>query len=300
MAGADLAFGFVNAFKPPGPSSTSFGAWVRRVLGCDAAGHWGTLDPGACGVLVLAVGVATRLLPLLTDSRKQYVFELVVGARTSTGDATGDVVERARPPASWDDLLRAAAAELVGDVEMRVPAYAAVKVGGRPLYAAARKGAVVDRPIRRSTIYALEVLAANERSARLLVECAAGTYIRSLCEAIGEKIGAPAHMGALLRTAAGSFSLSTALTPAEIAARGAACLIDPLEVLPQPKVEIDRAQRARFLHGNDVLAAASSVKNGSEVLVIDRGHLLGTAIVSLCEGCVRLAPSRVLVSPTSG
>ena len=110
-------FGFINAFKPPGPSSAAFGSWVKRRLAADALGHWGTLDPAACGVLVLAVGKATKLLPLLSDNRKRYVFELVVGTRTDTADATGTVIGRAFVPAGWHEPLSGALSSMIGPLE---------------------------------------------------------------------------------------------------------------------------------------------------------------------------------------
>ena len=261
-----LPFGFVNAFKPPGISSTSFGAWVRRRLGADAIGHWGTLDPAACGVLILALGRATRLLPLLTSDDKAYVFELRLGSATDTGDASGRVVATSAVPADWAASLPGAAASLVGDLAQTPPMYSAVKIGGRPLYKDARAGRTVDRPERTIRIFDLRVLGTNGISARMAVECSAGTYVRTLCEQIGERLGAHAHMSFLLRTRAGPFSLAESRTPAQISAEGAAAVIDPLDILPMPCIDLDDARATRFINGNPVWSTADVAQDHHERL----------------------------------
>jgi len=291
-------FGFLNAFKPPGPTSTAFGSWVRHLLGGVPIGHWGTLDPDASGVLVLAVGRATRLLPLIPESRKQYVFELVLGAATETGDARGRVTERADVPAGWQAKLPAVAAALVGPIDQVPPMYSAVKIEGTPLYVSARKGRTVARRSRRTYVHELRVLESAERTARLLVECEAGAYVRSLCEELGRGLGLPAHMGPLLRTAAGPFALADSYTPEEIAADPSACLVDPLGVLPHERVEVDAAGAARFAHGNPVKSGAVAGSNG-DVIVMAEGRILGVGRVTQ-EGAVALiAPLRVLADKTT-
>lgn len=287
-------FGFINAFKPPGPSSASFGGWVKRVSRATAVGHWGTLDPTACGVLVLALGKATRLLPLLPDARKQYVFELVPGERTDTGDATGTVVAKATVPPSWASGLCAAAASLVGTLTQVPPMHSAVKVDGRPLYVAARKGQEVARGPRAVTIHVLRVIESGASSARLFVECEAGTYVRVLCEELGRRLDLPARMGALLRIAAGSFSLGDSARPDEIAAGVDGCLIDPLSVLANPRVELDDFGAQRFVHGNEVrLQSAHSSPLVDEVLVTRAGVLIGSGRVTRHDDAHVLAPTRV-------
>ncbi len=285
-------FGFVNAFKPPGPTSTALGAWVRKLLGASALGHWGTLDPAACGVLVLAVGNATRLLPYLPADDKTYVFELRVGATTDTGDAGGRTLASAPVSDRWADGLERIAASMIGPLAQVPPLYSAVKVGGRPLYELARKGLDAPREPRTVRIDRLEVLGIRGSVARMRVRCSAGTYVRTLCEQIGERLELPAHMGFLLRTHAGPFALSGARTPAEIAADPAACLTDPLDVLALPRIAIESTAIARFMHGNPVEMphALPQIANGSTVLVLDAGALLGVARV---DGAT-IAPLRVL------
>jgi tRNA pseudouridine55 synthase len=282
------AFGFLNALKPPGISSTAFGGWLRRLLGGAPVGHWGTLDPAACGVLVLAVGKATRLLPLITPAHKQYVFELRLGAATDTADASGRVIARGAVPDGWRERLPAAAAGLVGPLDQVPPMFSAVKVAGRPLYVSARRGQQIPRAARTTRVFALRPLETGERDARLLVECEAGLYVRTLCEEIGERLGVPAHMGWLVRTAAGPFTLARSKLPLEIQADPAGCLIDPLSMLGQPRVALDGTQAQRFLHGNGV-AAPMLAGEGGEVLVMHGEKLIGVG--SLTAGA--LSPLRV-------
>ncbi len=292
MGAPSAPFGFINAFKPPGPSSTSFGLWVRKRLGVSALGHWGTLDPAAFGVLVLAVGRATRLIPYLPSDDKSYVFEMRVGASTDTGDATGRVVRTSRVPDDWAASLHAVAASLVGPLEQTPPMYSAVKIDGRPLYVSARAGREVERRARRVEIRALRVIGAGAASARLAVDCSAGTYVRTLCEQIGERIGVCAHLGLLLRTRAGPFDLDGASTPREIDADPAACVIDPAAVLRLEKTDVDDDGAAKFSHGNDVeIAPAGQRRDPRTVLVIHRGALIGVGRLGQT-----LAPVRVLAA----
>jgi tRNA pseudouridine55 synthase len=284
------AFGFLNALKPPGTTSTAFGGWLRRLLGGAPVGHWGTLDPAACGVLVLAVGAATRLLPLIAPAHKQYVFEMRFGTATDTGDASGRVIEHGEPPAGWRERLPAEAAALVGPLEQVPPMFSAVKVAGRPLYLSARRGQQIARAARTTHVLTLRVLEAAERSARLLVDCEAGLYVRTLCEQIGARLGVPAHMGWLVRTAAGPFSIAHSKLPQDIHADPAGCLIDPLAVLAQPRVALDGTQALRFQHGNGIATTAvAGSGETAEVLVLHGEKLIGVG--SLAAGA--LSPLRV-------
>ena len=282
-------FGFLNAFKPPGPSSTSFGAWVRRLLGAASLGHWGTLDPAASGVLVLAVGRASRLLPYIPSDDKSYVFELRVGTATDTGDATGHAVRTAAVPGDWISRLADVAAALIGPLQQTPPMHSAVKVHGRPLYRAARAGKVVQRQPRPVEIRALRVLGAEGTSARLSLSCSAGTYVRTLCEQIGERLGVPAHMGMLLRTCAGPFAIAHARTPDEIAHDPRGCITDPAAVLSMDAIDLDDAGAKAFAHGNAVEVASAPSHRGRHVLVRHRGALLGVGAGGDC-----LVPVRVL------
>jgi tRNA pseudouridine55 synthase len=284
--------GFINAFKPPGMTSTAFGSFVRRLVAGAPVGHWGTLDPRACGVLVLAVGNATRLLPLIAPSNKQYVFDIHFGIATDTADASGNVIARGELPADWKERLPSIASDLVGALEQVPPMFSAVKVGGRPLYVSARKGGEVARLARTIRVSALRVISTQENAARLSVECEAGLYVRTLCEEIGKRLEVPAHMGALVRTTAGPFAIAQSHLPDEIAADPSHCLIDPLAVLTQPRIELDDASAKRFTHGNAV-ALNGAPYHANEHLVLQAGQLIGTGRLANEHGKNTLNPTRV-------
>lgn len=245
--------GFVNLFKPAGPTSTQFGARLRAIYreprGKLAIGHLGTLDPQAAGVLPVALGKATRLLPLIEDRRKAYVCTLVLGRATETGDATGaTLVERAVPD-DVDERLAAALRSFVGAVEQIPPMYSAVKSGGKRLYELARAGKRVERAPRTVTIYALAVLGRDGDVVRLRIACSEGTYVRTLCEDLAAACGTVGHMGALLREASGPFVLCESRTLEEVARDPDAALVPPERVIPLPTVVLDGRLATDFRAG---------------------------------------------------
>ena len=297
MPRTSIPFGFINANKPAGITSTAFGSRVRRALGRMPLGHWGTLDPDATGVLVLAVGHATKLLPLLGDGRKKYEFDLVLGSATDTGDASGATIASSDTPDSWRLKLPDVVQSVSGKLSQIPPMYSAVKVAGQPLYKSARRGEEVTRQPRTVEIYTLRVLEYGHSRARLALECSAGTYVRTLCEEIGNRLGVPAHMDALVRTAAGPFNLATACALEPLLADPSAHLIDPLDVLHQARVALKPEHLARFAHGNSVLVAGEP--SIGEVLVTCDGHTVGTGIVTATTEGALLQPARVFVEAGS-
>ncbi|MBV8246134.1 MAG: tRNA pseudouridine(55) synthase TruB [Candidatus Eremiobacteraeota bacterium] len=288
--------GFVNVFKPAGPTSANVVARVRRVYGVYArerriaVGHLGTLDPQAAGVLPVAVGKATRLIPLLTDQRKQYACTLVLGRSTATADAHGETLATAAVPEGWQRMLERALDGFVGRIEQTPPMYSALKVEGRRLYDLARAGKTVERKARSVTVYGITVLGYEERTARLRIACAEGTYIRTLCEDIGKALGIPAHMGALLREASGSFVLYESRTPEEIAADPTAALISPENIIPFPTVVLDLRGSADFRAGRVVPVPSGAAAR--HVFVRDTSRTL--VGVGEMHGAL-LAPRKVFV-----
>ena len=215
--------GFFNIWKPAGMSSAAVVAVMRRLTGEKRTGHAGTLDPEAAGVLPIMTGKATRLFDYLVDKEKEYEAVCAFGSSTDTQDATGTVLETGE---NFPDLetVRAKAQELTGEIRQRPSMYSAIKVGGKPLYARARKGETVEVPERTVTVHSIEVTGEEpDHGAALRVKCGKGTYIRTLCDDLGKKCGCPAHMRSLLRTRSGAFALDTALTledARELAAEG--------------------------------------------------------------------------------
>ena len=244
--------GFINFLKPPGMTSHDAVGCVRRALGLKKAGHAGTLDPGAAGVLPIAVGRATRLLEYVSGVRKAYRAELRFGAETDSGDDLGEIVARSGAPMPDGETVARAVRSLTGEIEQTPPIYSAVKIGGRRACDLARRNAEVELPSRRVTIYRLEVLARNEREKTLLldVDCSKGTYIRSLCRDLGRAAGVPATMSFLVRRSVGEFLLENALTPEELQVLGEGAVEPPEKYLGHlPRYDLAEARAKAFLHG---------------------------------------------------
>jgi tRNA pseudouridine55 synthase len=287
--------GFVNVLKPVGPTSTHVGTQVRRIytraFGTKLpVGHLGTLDPGASGVLPLALGKATRLIPLLEDRRKSYVFNLVLGSATDTGDASGAVVRESAVPPDAKAVLEAVLPRFIGAIEQIPPMYSAVHHGGRRLYELAREGQTVERVARKVTIYGLTLLGYENGIARLSCACSEGTYIRTLCEDLGAAIGCPAHMQHLLRDASGPFVLYESWTLDAIEAAPADALIPPERVIPLPTIVLDGRGAADFRAGRLVPLPSGAISKHVFVRDGSRGLVgVGEAVGAL------LAPRKVFV-----
>jgi tRNA pseudouridine55 synthase len=287
--------GFVNVFKPAGPTSVQVGARVRKIYSRLAGtrlpvGHLGTLDPMAAGVLPLALGKATRLIPLIEDRRKAYAFTLVLGSETTTGDATGKVVRETPVPHDAEALLETIVPRFIGTTEQIPPMFSALHSGGERLYDIARRGETVVRAPRKIVIYGLTLLGYRPGTARLSLACSEGTYVRTLCEDIGAAIGCAAHMGALLREASGPFVLYESRTLDQIEAAPEEAQIAPERVIAIPTVVLDGRGAADFRAGRLVpLPSGSASKH---VFVRDSSRTLvgvGEAVGAL------LAPRKVFV-----
>ncbi|RBD10615.1 tRNA pseudouridine(55) synthase TruB, partial [Xanthomonas oryzae pv. oryzae] len=172
--------------KPAGLSSNNALQAARRLLRAEKGGHTGSLDPLATGLLPLCFGEATKIAGLLLGSAKAYDAEIVLGVTTDTDDADGEPLrERAVPDVSEADLQVALAA-FIGRIQQQAPIYSALKQGGEPLYAKARRGEVIDAPVREVEVQAIEVLGYSAPRLTLRVTCGSGTYIRSLARDLGE------------------------------------------------------------------------------------------------------------------
>jgi len=213
--------GVLPVWKPADWTSHDVVARVRRLLGLRRIGHSGTLDPAATGVLPLCLGRATRLVEYLQLLPKTYDVTMVFGYATDTEDDTGTVVERVDCVEIGESDIRATILSFVGRIEQTPPLYSAVKVGGKRLYEWAREGKTVERKSRVVTVYAIRNVSVYPDkpypTARFEVICSKGTYVRSLCTDIGRKLGVPATMRALVRTAVGPFD------------RGACVMMEELE-----------------------------------------------------------------------
>lgn len=208
--------GILNIYKERGQTSHDVVAKLRWILKIRRIGHTGTLDPNAEGVLPVCIGQATKLAELLTEKEKVYLTEMRLGVSTDTQDAWGQVTAEKEVTADAD-AVKAAVFSFVGDIWQRPPMYSAVKQGGKKLYELARAGIEVERPQRPVTIYEIkDFTALSENRCQFTVCCSKGTYIRTLCHDIGQKLGCGAHMTSLLRLRSGRFSIDTALKLSEV------------------------------------------------------------------------------------
>ncbi|MBI2237959.1 MAG: tRNA pseudouridine(55) synthase TruB [Actinobacteria bacterium] len=207
-----LTEGLLLVDKPKGVTSHDVVDAVRRALGIRKVGHAGTLDPMATGLLLIGVGRATRLLRFLGDLPKTYEGTGRLGEETDTLDADGEVVRTAGVTTARADVERAVAA-LVGESLQRPPAYSAVKVEGRPMYRAARRGEGVEAPPRPIRVDAFELLSFDGRDFDFRVTCSSGTYVRVLVADVGTALGCGAHLARLVRTRIGPFDLAEAVPP---------------------------------------------------------------------------------------
>ncbi|MCD8131717.1 MAG: tRNA pseudouridine(55) synthase TruB [Lachnospiraceae bacterium] len=207
--------GIINIYKEAGYTSFDVVAKLRGILKTRKIGHTGTLDPAAVGVLPVCVGNATRAVEFLADHDKEYVAELLLGVTTDTLDTTGQVLA-VRPVACDESEAISAVLSFLGVSEQIPPMYSAVKVDGKRLYELARAGKEVERKPRTIEIREIEVLSVHLPVVRFRVVCSKGTYIRSLCQDIGEKLGCCGCMQSLERTRVGSFTKETAVTLEEL------------------------------------------------------------------------------------
>jgi tRNA pseudouridine55 synthase len=252
--------GIVNVLKPVGMTSHDVVDTLRRFTGTRRIGHAGTLDPGAAGVLVLAIGRATRIAEFVAEADKEYVVEITFGRTTNTGDVYGATVADT-PAAVSDDALRAVLSRFVGPIAQVPPMASAVHYGGRRLYELHREGTEAPVPAREVTIHALDVLdppAGDPSRARLRVGCSKGTYIRGLCHDIGAAMGTGAYASFMVRTRVGRYTLEAAHTLEELSALSASGTLagaveDPdLALSDLPAVDLTVQQRAAVLHGQGV------------------------------------------------
>ena len=210
--------GIISIYKKRGFTSHDVVAKARGILRERRIGHTGTLDPEAEGVLPLCIGPATKAVNYLADADKCYEAEVILGATTTTEDATGDILTQSEVHVTKEQIEEVVAS-FIGDYTQVPPMYSAIKVNGVRLYELARQGIEVERPSRQVQIYSCDIIEwIDEKRFRIRVSCSKGTYIRTLCTDIGKALGCGAHMGYLLRTKVGAFTLEESLTLEELEA----------------------------------------------------------------------------------
>ena len=268
--------GFLNILKPPGMSSHDVVGYVRRVLHTKKVGHAGTLDPAAAGVLPVAVGTATRLIEYLEITDKTYRAEIKLGIATDSGDDTGKILTS---QLDWSDFdmstLEKVLQKFTGKIRQTPPAHSAIKINGQKACDLLRAGKDVEVPSREVTIYRLELLAHSHDMLLIDCDCSKGTYIRSLCQDIGEALGVPATMAFLLRRRVGDFTAENALTLEELAeVREQALLPADKYLSSMQRFDLNPKREKAFCNG-----LSSTVKNFTaqteSLLVYADGHFIG-------------------------
>ena len=281
-----MANGIFVVDKPAGWTSQDVAAKLRGVFQERRVGHGGTLDPMATGVLPIFVGRATRAAQFLESADKEYVAGLRLGVVTDTQDICGNVLSQQAAHVTREEL-EAALAHFTGELDQIPPMYSAVKIGGRKLYELARRGKEVERPARRITIHALEILDGADDLWTLRVHCSKGTYVRTLCHDIGALLGCGGCMESLRRTRAGAFGLSQAVTMDALLAfaqeHDPQELLMPVDALvaEHPACIVTLGQAERIRNGADV--TDRSFVSGLCRVYMETGEFLALA---RCEGGV--------------
>jgi len=277
--------------KAQGLSSHAVVSRVRRLLNQRRVGHTGTLDPMATGVLPVAVGEGTRVIPFLHEEFKSYRASIRFGVSTDTQDAEGEVTARGDASHLVLEQVEAAIAGLSGDIDQLPPMYSALKRDGTPLYKLARKGEVVERTPRRITVHRWQLERFEDQTLECVIDCSRGTYIRTLAHDLGALLGCGAHLAALRRLRSGPFVIEQAISLEQLAGR-----IEGGEPLPwiglreaiadRPGLELDEVALRRLLDG--VPPSLDEVQGSlpdpeEEVALLYRGLLVAAA---------RFAPGR--------
>ncbi|HPF28996.1 MAG TPA: tRNA pseudouridine(55) synthase TruB [Lachnospiraceae bacterium] len=206
-----MVHGILNVEKEIGFTSFDVVAKLRGILKQKKIGHTGTLDPDARGVLPVCLGNATKLCDMLTEKTKEYEAVMLLGVTTDTLDLSGEVLKE-QPVSVSEEEIRGIINGFLGEQQQIPPMYSALKVDGRRLYELAREGKTIERKSRTITIHRIEIVSVELPRVTFRVECSKGTYIRSLCQDIGEKVGCGACMESLIRTRSGAFTIENALT----------------------------------------------------------------------------------------
>lgn len=271
-------FGFLNVYKPKGMTSFDVVAILRRVTKIRQIGHTGTLDPFAVGVLPICIGKSTRLIEYLNDD-KEYLATVQFGSDTDTYDLEGQVIR------TYDKKITKEEVENVlksfeGEIEQIPPIYSAIKVNGKKLYEYARNGQEVEIKPRKVFISKIELkdFDTNLQQAKILVACSKGTYIRSFAFDLGQKMNCGGHLVALERTKAGMFlkKNSTKLDDIKTLEDVENLLINPVEVLDYPKINLTDIEKEKVSHGMSI--ANNSGQNSGVVILVYGGKIYAIGI----------------------
>ena len=278
-------FGFININKPKGKTSHDIVAILRKITKIKQIGHTGTLDPFAQGVLPVCIGKATRLADYLKDE-KEYIATIQFGSNTTTYDIEGEITESFNIKVNQEEILKCLP-EFMGEIEQYPPIYSAIKINGKKLYEYARKGEEIVIKPRKVKINNIELLKFDEekQSAKIIIACEKGTYIRSLAYDLGKKLGSGAYLTDLIRTKSGGFSLNTVVNIEDLSSENfSSKIINPLEVLILPKIEVLQKD-LRLIQTGSELNNNSNINNGEVLLNFDN-KICALAVV--CGNKIRM------------
>lgn len=289
--------GIINVLKPAGMTSFDVIGFLRKISNQKKIGHTGTLDPSAVGVLPICIGNATKAIEFMIDKDKVYRTELTLGVATDTQDSSGRVIFSNTAQTDVDKISKVVMS-FVGEIEQLPPMYSAIKIGGKKLYELARQGETIERETRKINIFDINIiriwddktLFVNEDQSKEFstkkvlfdVHCSKGTYIRTLCHDIGEKLGCGGHMSFLVRTRAGKYSLDSALTIEEIKELAnknkLSSSLLPVETVFEEYSSIIIEDNAAYKYNNGQAVQVITEKDGKDALkrVYDKkGNFLG-------------------------
>ncbi len=252
--------GIVNIYKPTGITSHGAVSRVRRILGIKKVGHTGTLDPDPEGVLPICIGKGTKLAGLLTDADKAYQTVIKLGVVTDTQDASGKIISKCSPVVTEAEFTEAVNS-FVGKIMQVPPMYSALKINGKKLCDLARQGIEVERKPREITIFSINIADFKGLTATLNVSCSKGTYIRTLCNDIGQKLGCGAIMQSLIRTKSGIFEINDSVTFEEFEINPEKYIIPPDKLfLHLPEYVVNEDETIKIKNGIRITAETENEK----------------------------------------
>lgn len=275
--------GILNILKPPGMTSHDVVSYIRKITGIKKVGHTGTLDPGAAGVLPICIGKSTKIVDYLMNDKKVYICELKFGNKTDTYDKYGKFIYEEDKNISnlqLSDIIKVLESFL-GEIAQKPPAFSAIKIGGKRAYDLAREGIDVEIPIRKVIIYDIKILNYNLPNLMLQIECSKGTYIRSICNDIGDILKCGSYMNFLIRTQTGSFHIKNSCVLEEIDKNNFKdFIIDTDAALNMKSVYIDKINETRVMNGNDVQLNSNMDYNEKVKIYIKPDRFVGIGKVS--------------------
>lgn len=292
--------GVINIFKPPGMTSMDVISVLRKIVREKKGGHIGTLDPGVSGVLPVFMGKATRAIHYIQDGDKKYRGEVTLGITTDTQDSEGEIIDFKGCTLAYNRIEKAVF-DFIGKSLQMPPMYSAKKVNGIKLIDMAREGVEVDRKKREIEIDSLDIIRCKNDFfkgrpiVRILfdVTCSRGTYIRTLCHDIGEKLGCGGHMSFLERTASGSFAIEDTFTIEEVRGFSEKNQLDTVMItvhdlfLHLPEIYLNEKEKRNYLNGHRLILS-SDTKIGFNRVLDHAGQFVGLGMVSENEGTMEL------------